>query len=420
MALHNSLASAELHELKGAAAAAKGELPIASGAGTSPFAALLTNTKYINILADFPAASGGKITLTANTNYCIGADINIGTDYLEFSNGSTLMSASIFTATITYTGTAAMIQSVDADVRIGAITLDCPNSDVYDVAETTGGAKVFFANDIIYLRCKEIGTFDKVKTVALGSSEARDCTSGVTIAGTASVSVVINSIVMTSTSTTFIGLDLTGATINALTIATVSFSGGVGSIGIKGDAASANITSGFIADIVNCQFSGVTTPLSGITTDDIRYEFLGNGSVPDTFPDALVAMVSNATVTTLSVGVPTLIAGTLIVERESHFTATAAGRATYNGERDLTTPIDISVVIDPVSGTNKTIRAYVALNGSAIINSGIAVNISAGDPKQISVPWQLTLTNGDFVETFIENETDSVDCTAIDATLRLR
>ena len=421
MTLHNALTGVELHETKGAAAATKGQVLVASGAATAVYQALLGNTVMVNSLSDFPAASGGKITLAAATTYLLGADVNIGTDYLLFSAGSGLMSHAAFTANLTYGGTGAALRGVDVNATIKDITVTAGTGDVYDFSETGGGnAKIIIISDVLVISCSTYGTFTKMRTVILDGNTTLSCDLGVIVDSAGMTGIRITSLALVSTSTTFVGIDFTGSLVNNINLDGLVLSGGVGSIGIKGDAANANVGANFIANVSNVQFQGVTNALSGITIDDFRWNFQGNGDVADTMPDALVSMVSNATATTLAVGVPTLVAGTWALIRNSQFTTTTAGKATYNGERDLVTPIDVSVVVDPASGTNKTIRAYVAVNGAAVVNSGIAVNISSGDPKQISVPWQANLSTGDYVEVFIENETDSVNATVIDATVRVR
>jgi len=421
MTLHNALTGVELHETKGAAAATKGHVLRATGAATAVYAALLGNVVFVNVLSDLPTAAAGKITLAANTTYIFGANVNIGTDFLQYSAGSGVQSSSAFGATITYTGTNPMHQGADGNVTIQDITFNCANADLYSFADTGGGGNsIILISDVLVIACLAVGTIDDVNTFVYDGSTVLSCTDGLIFLGDSHIGTRLVSLNFLSTSTTYVGIDFTGATMKTVNIDGVILAGGTGSIGIKGDAANANITTNFIANVTNVQFAGVTTALSGITIDDFRWNFQGNGAVADTMPDALVSMVNNATATTLSVGVPTLVAGTWTLVRSSQFTTTTGGRATYNGERDLVTPIDVSVVVDPASGTNKSIRAYVAVNGTEVANSGIAVNISSGDPKQISVPWQANLSTGDFVEVFIENETDSVNATVIDATVRVR
>jgi len=420
MTLHNALVGVELHETKGAASAGKGQVLVATGVATAVYEALLGNVVRVNVLADLPTAAAGKITLAANTAYLFGANVNIGTDFLQFSAGSSIMSSAAFIATVTYTGTVPMLQGADANATIKDITVSCASSDVFSWVDATPATSIVLISDLLVIACETVGTFNDIGTLVVDGSTTISCTDGIVILGTSVNGVRIESVALNSTDTGYVGIDFTGAVVKTINIDGAVLNGGAGSIGIKGDAASANVAANFIANVSNVQFQGVTTPLSGITVDDFRWNFQGNGEVADTMPDALIAMVGNSTATVLSVGVPTLVAGTFTLERASQFTTTTAGRATYNGERDLVTPIDISVVLDPASGTNKTLRCYVALNGTEVTSSGIAVNISSGDPKQISVPWQINLTTGDFIEIFIENETDSVNATAIDVTLRVR
>ncbi len=421
MTLHSALTGAELHETKGAAAATLGQILTATGAATATYQNLFTQVVRVNALGDLPAASGGKITLAASTAYVFGANVNIGTDFLQFSDGSSIEAFSLFSASITYTGTGSMCVGVDVNALVQNITLICATAQVFDFSETsTGGLKIFQADTVIAAACTKFATLDKLQSNLIVNCAALNTTLGIEVKGSVSLVTSILRTAMLGTSTTLIGVDFGTSVQQTVEIDNCLFVGGVGSVGINGAAASANVTTNFIANVTSTSFANVTTPLTGITVDDIRWSFQGNGVVEDTMPDALTAFVANATVTTTPVGVPTLVAGTYVEERASQFTTTAAGRVTYNGERDLVTPIDVSVVLDPASGTNKTFRVYVALNGTAITASGIAVNISAGDPKQISVPWQAKLSTADFIEIFVENETDSVNVTAIDTTLRIR
>lgn len=421
MTLHKDLTTGELHESKGAAAATKGQVPVANGAGAAVFANLLTDTVFVNVLADFPAASGGKITLAGGTTYIVGTDINIGTDFLLFSTDSSLQSSNLNGANITYTGTVAMLQGADVDSVVKDITFTCANSDLFGWTDTGGGGNSTLAlSDIKVTACKTVGIFNDIRAIAMNRIRVTDCTDGVVFLGDSNIALALSTLGFRSTDVGYVGIDFTGATLQAVDINSCIFEGGAGSIGIKGDAASANITTNFIATISNNTFAGVTTPLSGITVDDIRFKFDGNGVVADSQPDGLVSLSSNATVTTTPVGVPTLVAGTWAVERVSQFTGTTGGRLTYNGERDLVTPLDVAIVVEPASGTNKSIRAFVAVNGTEVPISGKSIQVDAGKPSELTIMWQEKLVTGDFVEVFIENETDSVNVTAIDAVLRAR
>lgn len=422
MAVHNTLTGSELHEVKGAAAATKGFALIADGAGSAVFLDPLgAQTVIVRDITDLPAASGGTITLAINTNYIFSGTINLGSDFITVADNTNITCRSFFAPALTYTGTGSMFVGVDANFTIRLVRLTCNTAQVFDMSESGGGGtKTFQCSEIVVTKCTKWGTFDKLLEQSCINSRGDDCADGITLLGSVSRLSKFAELSLVGTSTSFIGVDFGTSVQKSVDLSDMVLEGGAGSIGLKGAAASANITTGFLANVTNVQFTGVTTPLSVITVDDIRWNFQGNGVVSDTMPDALISLTLNATATTLAVGVPTLVAGTWSLERVSFFTTTTAGRATYNGERDLVTPIDAAIVIDPASGTNKSIRAYIALNGTVITNSGVAVNISSGDPKEIVVHWQLNLSTADFIEVFIENETDSVNCTVVDATLRLR
>lgn len=420
MTVHNALTGSELHETKGAAGATKGHTLIASGAGTAAYQAILNNVVMVNTLSDLPTAAAGKITLAAATTYLFGASINIGTNYLQFGAGTGISCITAFTAVITYTGTAPMLQGDNVNARIKDVTLTAPNADLYSWVDSTPGTSIVIISDVLVLDCKTLGTFDDINTLVIDGSTVVDCDSGIVLLGTSQSGLRLSSVNVNSTSATFIGLDFTGSTMKTVNLDGVTLAGGAGSIGIKGDPSSANITTDFVANVSNVQFQGVTTPLSGITIDDIRWNFQGNGIVADTMPDAMVSMTSNSTDTVLSVGVPTLVLGTFVGIRASFFTTTTAGRATYDGERAIVTPIDADITVEPVSGTNKSIRAFIAKNGVAILDSGRAILLDNNNPRQITVHWQVEMVATDYIEIYIENETDSTDATVIDATLRLR
>ena len=423
MTLHNALTGVELHETKGAAAATKGHVLVATGSATAVYQALLGNVVHVNALADLPAAAAGKITLLANTVYLFGASVNIGTDFLQFSAGTSIQCLAAFTATVTYTGTVPMIQGADANTRIKDINLLCANSDVFSWVDGTPGTSIIIITDVLIIACKAVGVFNDIGTLVVDGSTVVSCTTGISYLGSSINGTRLSSINFISTSTTFIGLDFTGATLNNINVDGMAMSGGVGSIGIKGDTASANLNANRIGHVSHVQFQGITTPLSGITLDDIRWNFQANGDLADTMPDALSSFKGNATVTTITSSSSdgsnsVLVAGTWTVNRSSHFTSTTAGRITYDGERDLTTPVDVTATVNPASDSD--VALYLALNGTAIDVTGQGQKVFAIDAENMSTQWQLTLSTGDFLEIFVENQSGTANITVENIIFRVR
>ena len=421
MPVHNAMTGSELHETKGADAATKGHMLVANGVGAAVYQALMGNVVFVNQLSDLPTAAAGKITLLAGTTYLFGANVNIGTNYLLFAAGTGIQSHGVFTTTITYTGTVPMLQGADASTRIKEINLLCASSNLFSWVDGTPGTSIIIFSDVLVIACLEVGLFDDINTLVINGSTVVSCTSGITFEGTANQGTRLESFSMLSTSATYVGFDFTGATMKTLFMEGVVVTGGAGSIGIKGDAGSANITSGFVANVSAVQFQGVTTPLSGVTIDDIRWKFVGNGNIADSMPDALIAFTANATATVIAtVNTPVLVAGTFTEARASQYATTAAGRITLLSERDVVTPIDVTLTIEPVSGTNKIITAYIALGGTVIALSGMGTHVDAGDPKVVTIPWQLNLSETNFIEVFVENNTDAVNLLVSHITFRVR
>jgi hypothetical protein len=211
------------------------------------------------------------------------------------------------------------------------------------------------------------------------------------------------------------------ATFDAIILDLILVDLSAGSDLITGAAASANVNSGGFAIITRMLTSGAGTILSGVTTDDVRWIFSNNDDIRDTNPDALLSLTANATETTIStVNTPVLVAGTWVVESTSQFTGTTAGRVTYDGVRDLRAPTTIQATIEAASGTNKDITMYVAKNGTIISAAQSKNKVGANDPRTLSVPWQVDYGQTDFVEIFVENNTDSVNLVVVSAIIRTR
>ena len=420
MTLHRDVTEANKHEPKGATTAAKNTAYMSDGAGSGVWRKPIgNNIVTVNELADFPVAVAGVITLAANTNYTVAANVTT-TSRFTGSQGSSISSIGLRSPILHYTGTGNMFSAIDADFIVRDIRLNCPNAQVFNCEDTVGNVHLFRCVSIQVDNCAKFGTFDDLQATLIENSSALNATTGITLAGSTPLLTSIRQLIILSTSTTYVGIDLGTSVQNNFEVVDFTPSGGAGSIGIKGLAGSANMGANKIAVVTRCSFDLVTTPLSGITVDDIRYKFLANGDIEDTMPDALISMVGNATATVTPVGVPTLVAGTWVDQRKSHFVNTTTGRIAYVGERPLTTPIDASITVDVVAGTNKVVRAYIAINGVVATGSGKSIRVDSGNPLNLSLVWQVKMNQNDYIEVFVTNVTDSVNVTVLDAVLRAR
>lgn len=368
----------------------------------------------VNSESDLPAPSGGEVTLAADTNYLCVGDVNTGTDTTVLGN-NTVISAIDSSLTIwAYTGTGDMFETVGNSNKITRITLSSPNGAISNVDGQ--GTGIFQLFDMTIAIAKSLGTWNdlvgsQITNVAIGSLT----NNGLLFTGSHGDFLSSGNLMSITAGILF---DLGTATFDGFSFTSSFPEVGASATMISGAAGSANLNAGGFGTLQDIIMTGAGTALSGISEDDSQWQFVINSTIPDTMPSALISF-NTPTATTLSQDTPILINGTWTEEQKSQFTTTAAGRITYNGVKDITVAISIATSIEAVSGNNKDIVVYLALNGTEIANSGSPNRVSATDPKNTSVMWELDLVEDDFMEVFIENTTDSVNMTVNKASMRI-
>lgn len=125
--------------------------------------------------------------------------------------------------------------------------------------------------------------------------------------------------------------------------------------------------------------------------------------------DGIIVMPTNSTDTVINtINTPVIINGVWTIGVSKNMTGTGSGRLTYTGLSDSNLSINALLRVEPASGS-KTISAYVAVNGMASSQSKQTVTASAGSPENISLVWLNQLSHNDYIEVFIENNTDTTD-----------
>jgi hypothetical protein len=378
---------------------------------------LATKKKLILAKSELPTPSSGVITLADNLVYVQGSDFSLGTDRIVFGDNSAYQGIESIVTTLTYTGTGDMFTSVDKTIRVSNLSISCANGRVFNCS--TASQKILRFNDISISSADEYGLFTGVNMIIrmTNVSPSSLTTGGITFAGSFRSFLYEVSAVTINGGTLF---DLSTATFDAFNINDALITLNAGTTGISGLAASANINAGGIGSIFNNRFNGSGTILNNITVDDSRWQFLSNDDIADTRPDGLLSMQGNAVATTIvtqSVGV--LVAGTWTVKRASQMTGTPAGRLTYDGGKDATLPITLSVTIEPVSGGSQVMGVLVARDGVADVDSLRTGTASPGNPTSISVPWQDVFATAEFTEVFVTNESGTTNVLASSAIERV-
>lgn len=376
--------------------------------------AAASKTVVISQESDFPDPVSGVITLEADTDYLLVADVTTSNRFIV-SRPNTIRASSSQMVQLTYTGPDAMFTGTDPSFKIVNITVSCPNGTLFDTtAPSLPGIVQMVESNV--LECQTLGNIDGNFITRFTNTAFENLVAGgLTFSGA-------NQILVIDVGVAFLGggslVDLGTATFDSISIESgIIPVSAVGTFFLSGLPNSGNINPGGLGTVINNKGFGSGSSLNGITTDDARWNFFANNNIADTRPDILLTF-DTPTTTVLAPATPALINGAWTVQRSSQMTGTAAGRATYDGEKPATLPITLTLSAEPVSGTNKDINIYLAKNGTVVADSQVQTTISSGQPKNQSVVWQDVFNNNDYYEPFIES-VDGTDVQVNTAKLRV-
>lgn len=414
--LNKTLASPTIPSLvqgSGIVVAASGDTIVISSSATPAS----TKTVVVSSEADFPAAVAGVITLVTETDYLIVNDISTSNRFAIAGN-TTVRGIASTLITLTYTGSGNMFTTTaGSNAKFNEIGFSCASGAL--ISATGGGTGQVQFVECRVASCDTIGTASAmfvIRFVQVAFSAIT--TGGLTVSG-ANTALFMDSCYIYLNGGTY--LTLGAATFDELYFyRQIVLSSAGGTTFLSGAASSANINAGGLASAVDCRINGSATALSGITTDDSLWNFALNDDIEDTRQDGLLSMQANATDTVIAgVNTPVLVAGTWVVQETGQMTGTTAGRLTSTSGRGAKLPITASLSIAPASGSNKTLSVYVAVNGSVIAASKRTAVVSSTDIASVTLPWQHDLQPTDYIETFVENNTDAVDILVSSAILRV-
>ena len=366
-----------------------------------------SSTVIISQLSDFPAASGGTITLADNTDYFLTQDVT-SADNFELGNNCVVRSSAAGIVTLTYSGVGDMFIGTNKTFSIQMISVSCATGNLFNIAATVPGAVVQLLECQV-TSCVSGGTINGQFITRLdGVSFLNFQTNGILFTGSHQTFIADQCVIFLNGGAYF---DFGTATFNNILIGNqVIESSAGGTTFISGSAGSANINAGGLGSVQNTRITGSATALSGITSQDALWNFALNDRIEDTRTDGLLSMQGNATATVIaSAGVGVLVAGTWVVELEGQMTGTTGGRLTYNGGKDARLPITASITIEPVSGGTQEMGVMIAVNGSVKANSLRTASAAPGSPVSITGPWQEDLSPTDYVEVFVTNESGTTN-----------
>ena len=133
-------------------------------------------------------------------------------------------------------------------------------------------------------------------------------------------------------------------------------------------------------------------------------------------PYAQVTVQGNTGATTISTaGTPVKAAATFVVGVQSGFTGDTTGKIVYNGTSERVAAIHVSATFSPVASNNQEIFIQIAKNGTVEAGSKITRKVDAAESANASTFFNVSLSQNDFIELYIGNDTSTDNVVLIDA-----
>lgn len=380
------------------------QIALLGGSGTDVSSGL-NNVIEINNESDFPIQDGTSIDISAGIQY----KINSFTTAKQFNLlGGAIDGGDRITTSITYTGTADMFVSLDANISIREVTILAPNmvgTSVFNLSNTSSDTNTCNLRRLILTAVgANVGVFTNFSGLNFNASTLTTA-NGVLIVGSGKT-LIIDTMAFIIVVSGGVAIDFGSAIYgNVLWTTMIIAATTTGITAISGLANSGNIPVGSEGGIDVVQFAGPITEIAGINPNDTRWKILDAPPIIDSITDVFGYLSQDTTVTigagNQGVFFPADFNTNWIAQRINRWTFDTAGVVTYVGERSREVQIKGSGSISKSGGGTDEIAARINID----TGSGFAV------PPLDFTQGKTTSTDPDFVQAenvFIINQDDKV------------
>lgn len=367
------------------------------------------NFTFVSTKSDFPDPVEGVITLEADRTYFITDTVDLTGDRLVGSSNTTIIGGSSENCILTSTGLGASTPLLTTSWTTPIRHISFKDVGTGFLINGTANSAALDWTGVNFVNVPNVGTINGCENFILSKSALLN-SNGLKFTGTCATIGIDNSLFSgNGDAGNIIELDASAVITRRFRIiysAVVAFSSSVG-LNVSTSATIPNET--YILDTVS--FSGGGTYLSGVQADSNKALFLNCTGIDNSADISQYYMNGNATATTVSViGDLYKVAGTTTSASVTQKFTNTDNRATYNGA--LTRFFKVTATLSVTSANNNQVGIYVAKNGTALAESEIYITTNASGRAEGAVVQTLTqLTNGDYVEIFVENDTSTSDIT---------
>lgn len=364
---------------------------------------VLVTDKY-----DFPASSGGEITLPDNVAYLMFGTIDLEGDYLQGGRNTSIAGGSSENTRLLSTGLSSSIGLLTSEwsITLRDITLDgVSGGKLLDLDASSNANQALDWRNVNFENTDNIGeivSYNNFVGETLGILGAAGWTFSGTV-GTIAFANTLFSGTSTGTILTIPAACVVERRFRVIYSAVVVPTGGTG----FDVSASATIpVEGYIFD--TCNFAGGGTYLAGLDYTFNKARFIENRGIINTAVVSGYYMQNNVTTTVISAtGTPVKVAGTTTETAISQkFDNSTTNRALYEGA--IPRNFEVQIVFSLSSGNNNKIGFYVAKNGTELSESETYVTTDSGGRLENGyVQVLVALEDGDYIEAFVENDTST-------------
>ena len=392
--------------------------------------------------SDFGSVAGGNINLVANTTYVVRGTVSCSNTLTATGDDIAIVGLNRNLDKLVYTGAGDFITVTDVNFTLNDVWLSSTNAssllirgsnvaasgfnngrtkvleivncqfrNCYNVMDINGFDLVDISNTLFfYIQAPSIGLrFRDTSKLEISSCELirwYDETTNPTPSGWATCSMIE---LRANNFASFGAVNINGCIVhpqqtqNGIDIGTGSTTG-FGTI-----SSTAFINTGLTTGKIFLPEASSLPDYSQTAT--YNYDVFANQGLLNSTSGTVMTLTGNTTNTSLSAGVPTIINtnGNATQQSGVRYTVTGAGRATYNGTKQIYVSIHASLSYQKQGGGVDDYQFFIYKNGSAL--PGAQVDIEVDDEASTALPmvYGTLMSQNDYIEFYVENPTGADD-----------
>jgi hypothetical protein len=357
-----------------------------------------SNFVLVKSASDLPAPVGGVITLVSGTLYEINGTVTLS-NKIDL-NGCQISGRDPVNDKLVYTGSAELFTGSNVG-NLRYLTFIASSGKVFNI--NAGGAnKNLLVQNCYFLGCSSVGTIQSVGgTVYFANVAYFSNSTGITYQNDTYV-VLDNTLWDISNYNTYESFIGTFSIIQILGgDRLVSSANSATALDISG------ITTLTVGSVKVVMFVGNGTYVNGTFSNSWEIESTGLNTEKDDVSSGNIYLTSAVSTSFTSVGTPTKILGTTTSASLFRVSSPASNRLSYTGTKAKHFQV-ICSLSSIASGNNKDFAFYIVKNGTILPESKQLMKFSSTvDRGSITLSCTVQLSISDYIEVWVENDTDN-------------